>query len=261
MAFIIPEQIKTKIAALARANSEEEICGYAVLATNLVMPCENLATDKARTFRIDPDIHLQVLEAHSDAIIYHSHRGDDTAAILSETDIVASKALKMPYLLFHVDFAEWDYYDPSGLDPYPLLESPHSPKSVEFYLGHRWAWERWDCYSLFRNFYRGFLGIELKDFSRKGGEDSIASPDWNQYVQNYKSQGFRKLEPNEPIQNYDVLLMCLVGHQIHHSAIVVDAEKNQAIQMLGNDRLSEKFVITDSHLARTRLVIRHENLN
>jgi len=103
------------------------------------------------------------------------------------------------------------------------------------------------------------LGIELKDFSRKGGEESIASPDWTQYVDNYKSQGFRKLEHGEPIQNYDVLLMNLVGNQIHHAAIIVDGDKKLAIQMLGEGRLSEMFKVTDSHLTRTRLIIRHRN--
>ena len=259
MPFVIPEIIKSAIQDLAMTNPMEEVCGYAVLASGLVLPCENVAEDKAKTFGIDPETHLETMERHSDAIIYHSHVTDAVPAILSEADILASKALNIPYLVYHVDFAEWDYYDPSNLDPYPLVENPHPIDSVEFYLGKRWCWERFDCYTLFRNFYRGVLGIQLKDFSRKGGEESIASPDWNQYVDNYESQGFRKLEPNAPLQNYDVLLMNLVGNQIHHAAIVVDAQKKLAIQMLGEGRLSEMFKITDSHLTRTRLIIRHKN--
>jgi len=259
MPFVIPEIIKSAIKALAMANPMEEVCGYAVLDSGLVMPCENVAEDKSKAFRIDSETHLETIERYSDAIIYHSHVTDSVPAILSEADILASKALNIPYLVYHVDFAEWDYYDPSSLDPYPLVENPCSPKSIEFYLGHRWAWERFDCYSLFKNFYKGMLGIELKDFSRKGGEESIASPDWNQYVDNYQSQGFRKVKPDEPIQNYDVLLMCLVGNQIHHATIIVDAQKKVAIQMLGEGRLSEMFRVTDSHLTRTRLIIRHRN--
>jgi len=259
MSFVIPEIIKSAIKALALANPTKEICGYAILDSGLVMPCDNVATDKAKAFRIDSETHLEMIEAYSDAIIYHSHVTDSVPAILSEADILASKALNIPYLVYHVDFDEWDYYDPSSLDSYPLLPNPHPIDSVEFYLGKRWSWERFDCYTLFRNFYRGVLGIQLKDFSRKGGEESIASPDWNQYVDNYQSQGFRKLEPNAPLQNYDVLLMCLVGNQIHHAAIVVDAQKKLAIQMLGEGRLSEMFKVTDSHLTRTRLVIRHRN--
>ena len=259
MPFVIPELIKSAIKALALANPTKEICGYAVLDSGFVLPCENVAEDKARTFRIDPETHLETIETYPTAIIYHSHVTDAVPSTLSEADILASKALNIPYVVYHVDFDEWDYFDPSSLDPYPLVENPHSPKSVEFYLGHRWQWERFDCYTLFRNFYRGVLGIQLKDFSRKGGEESIVSSDWNQYVDNFESQGFRKVETGEPIQNYDVLLMCLVGNQIHHAAIIVDAQKKLAIQMLGEGRLSEMFKVTDSHLTRTRLVIRHRN--
>ena len=103
------------------------------------------------------------------------------------------------------------------------------------------------------------LGIKLRDFSRRGEENAILEITWNQYIDNYESQGFLSIPLDSPLQDNDVLLMTLVGDQIHHAVIVVDSFKGFGIQILGEDRVSERVSIGEAMIRRTKLIIRHKN--
>ena len=259
MKFDIPTEVKRQIRDHALSNSDIETCGYWLPSSDSLLVCENVANNPKTSFTIDPDYHISVVKRFPNAVIFHSHLGDDTPAILSQRDIIASKSLKMPYLVHHVDFNEWDYFDPANLNPYPLKNNPYSPDMIEFYLGIPWQWERFDCYSLWRNIYKGILGIDLRDFSRGGNEGVVTSPNWNQYLENYESQGFTAISKDEPLQNWDVLLMCLLGTQIHHALIVVDAANNIGVEIVGEGRVSERVKITKSHINRAKPIVRHKN--
>lgn len=259
MPFQIPAEVKNQIRKYALDNSNQEVCGYWLPSSNTILKTENVAHDPVNSFTIDPDYHLSVVKRFPNAIIFHSHLGESTPAILSQRDIISSKALKMPYLLYHVDFDEWDYFDPNSLDSYPLVENPYSPDMIEYYLGKPWQWDRWDCYTLWRNIYKGILDIELRDFSRGGNEGAVLSPSWNQYLENYESQGFTAVSKEQPLQNWDVLLMCLIGTQIHHALIVVDATNNIGVEIVGEGRVSERVKITKSHINRANPIVRHKN--
>lgn len=258
MTFVIPERIQKLISEDAK-SSDIEICGYWIPDRDLVIPAKNNHKKPSHHFHIDGEYHAFIIEKYPSAIIYHSHLGEDTSSILSHSDIESSKKLRVPYLVYHKDFDEWDYFDPLDLNPYPLIDRPYSTDNIDFYLGIPWQWDRFDCYSLFRNYYSGMLGIKLRDFSRKGEEGAIVSTTWNQYTDNYESQGFLSIPLDSELIDNDVLLMTLVGDQIHHAVIVVDAAKSIGIQILGEGRVSERVPIGEALRRRTKMSIRHKN--
>lgn len=259
MPFIIPDKIKNLIHLEAIKTPEIECCGYWIRDLDLLIPATNTHTKPKNNFSIDGNFHASIIERYPKAIIYHSHLGEDTPSYLSHKDIELSKRLKVPYLVYHRDFGEWDYFDPDSLNPYPLIDRPYSDDTVDFYIGIPWQWDRFDCYSLFRNYYRGVLGINLRDFSRKGEESSVTDPNWDQYTKHYKSQGFLSIPLDSKLQKNDVMLMTLVGDQIHHALIVLDPIKKIGMQILGEGRVSERVLITDAIRRRTRMIIRHKD--
>lgn len=254
MSFIIPDKIKSLI--IEQADTDIECCGYWIPSKGLVIPGKNIHLNPKSNFIIDGIYHISMITRYPDAVIYHSHLGEDTASLLSHQDIECSKRMKVPYLVYHRDFQEWDYFDPNNLNPYPLIDRPYSTDNIDFYLGIPWQWDRFDCYSLFRNYYKGMLGINLREFSRKGSEGVVTLPTWNQYTDNYESQGFNSIALESNLQKNDVMLMTLVGEQIHHAIIVID--ENVGIQILGEGRVSERVAIGESLRRRTRMIIRHQ---
>lgn len=259
MAFSIPETIKAQIKAQAILTPDREVCGYWVPSSGSIIPAKNLHPDPENFFQIDGDYHVSIITRYQDAIIYHSHVKESTPSHLSHNDIECSKRLRVPYITYHTQYNEWDYFDPSDLNPYPLIDRIHPPSSLEFYLGIPWQWNRWDCYSLFRAYYKGRLGIVLKDYSRLGDEDAISSTDWNQYIDNYKSQGFISIPIDSKLCDNDVLLMTLIGDRIHHALIVVDEAKSIGLHITGEDKVSKLVYIGDSIMRRTKMIIRHKN--
>ncbi len=268
--LIIPETIKAGIKEHAATLPNQEVCGYCFFDDGTVHSMLNIDPDPVNNFRIDPDTHINITETFTNPIIYHTHHGEGVPARLSDRDVIASKALKIPYLLYHSTFNQWDYFDPSDINPYPLINNNYTPDKVEFYLNYPWAFERSDCYALFRNYYRGRLGINLRDFPRGHSPSAVLDPGWNLFLDNYESEGFRLLDRDEELREHDVILMCLVGDNVHHCAIVVDAAKRHAIHVTcvdGDDgqlipKMSEKFVYGwhGYWYERTRAVIRHRSL-
>lgn len=270
MRIVIPQPIIDQIKDHAASKPNEEVCGYAFLDEGFSIPMNNVDPDPVNHFAIDPDDHLAIIETFANPVIYHTHHGDDVPGTLSDRDIIASKALKIPYLLVHTDYNHIDYFDPASINPYPLLDNPYHPSEVDFYLGVPWAFERSDCYALFRNYYRGVLGIELNDYPRGASPADVTLKTWNLFTDNYEREGFRKLDDDEPLQLHDVILMTLVGSQVHHCAIVIDADKRHCIHttcLQANDgtlipKLSERFVYGHRGywVDCTRLIIRHRSL-
>lgn len=256
MKFIIPDNIKALISEYANLT-DKEVCGYWIPSKDLVTPANNTHKTPESNFSIDGNYHVSIITRYPDAVIYHSHIGEATPSLLSHQDIECSKRMKVPYLTYHRDYREWDYFDPENLNPYPLIDNPYSIEIIDFYLGIPWQWDRFDCYSLFRNYYQGMLGIKLREFSRKGDEGSVIIPTWNQYTDNYESQGFTSIALDSTLQKNDVLLMTLVGEQIHHAVIVID--EGIGIQILGEGRVSERVAIGDSLRRRTKMIIRHQS--
>ena len=84
-------------------------------------------------------------------------------------------------------------------------------------LGREWVWGVTDCWSLVRDWYREEKQIELKDYQRSmTPEEFLKNPLFEEYA---TQTGFRELEPNEALQEGDVLLMSILHPTLNHVAI------------------------------------------
>ena len=251
---MLTTQIKRQIINQAIATPDVEICG-AILSNGEIVQMNNCADEPQHNFIIEQSEFDLV--ADSAVAIYHSHCLDSQPAILSPNDIANSKALKLPYVLYHTLFEQWDYYSPNDIYPYPLISNPWMPKELAYYLGWKFDYNRSDCYTLVRSYYKGILGVDLPDFPRNAINETI-SPDWDMFSDNFEKAGFRKLDADEPLQASDVILMCISGTQTHHSAILLDPKNGKALHNLGEGRMSELFMYGGYWLTATRFVCRYD---
>ena len=86
-------------------------------------------------------------------------------------------------------------------------------------MGREWVWGVTDCWSLVRDWYREEKQIELKDYQRSmTPEEFLKNPLFEEYA---IQTGFRELEPNEALQEGDVLLMSILHPTLNHVAILL----------------------------------------
>jgi proteasome lid subunit RPN8/RPN11 len=244
--------IKKQIIEEAIATPNQEICG-AVLNDGSIYPMVNYAVDPQNNFSLDPGEFDKIRSSVS--AIYHSHCLDSQPGQLSPIDIANSKALKLPYILFHRLFHEWDYYNPNDIYPYPLIPNPYLVKELGYYLGWRFEYNRCDCYTLIRSYYKGMLDIDIPDFHRNTIEE-IDNPEWNMFLKNFSKAGFEKLDPDETVVANDVILMSINGKTVHHAALLVNPSNGKAIHNLGEGRLSELFMYGGYWRDITRCIVR-----
>ena len=252
--FTLTTQIKQQIITHSQYLPSLEVCGF--ICENDAVPCPNIADTPQESFEISTDYFEEINAITPVLAIYHSHWQDSQPALLSPADISNSKASKIPYLLYHTAFGQWDYYDPNDIYPYPLTPNLHSLLELEYYLGWKFEYNRSDCYTLVRSYYKGMMDLELPDFPR-GDIEETTSPDWDMFRFNFEKVGFRQLETDEPLQANDVVLMCIAGDRTHHAAILLDPTNGKALHNLGEGRLSEIFMYGGYWVERTRYVIRY----
>lgn len=114
---MLTEQIKREIIAHSQYQNEIEICGL-ICEGGEVVPCVNSAQNPREEFEILTDVFLGINANNRVKAVYHSHWQDSDQSWLSAADVANSKALKLPYILYHSNFGEWDLYDPNNLYPY-----------------------------------------------------------------------------------------------------------------------------------------------
>lgn len=251
--FMLTSKIKRQIIEQAIAQPNQEICGV-VLTSGDIQPMENIAQDVQHNFLFNANAFDKV--ADSVVAIYHTHCIDSQPSQLSAVDIANSKASKLPYILFHRLFNEWDYYNPNDIYPYPLIPNPYIPKELGYYLGWQFEYNRCDCYTLMRSYYKGMLNIDLPDFPRHNIED-MEDPKWDMFLSNFKKVGFRQLEDGELLMPNDVILMSINGKTTHHAAILINPQQGKTLHNLGEGRLSEIFMYGGYWEKATRSVIRY----
>lgn len=197
-----------EIIEIAEANPTQEVCGY-VLGDRLIQ-CQNLADDPKEEFKLSaPD------EA---SCVWHSHVNGTID--FSVADIKASKWESHPYFLYCVGTGRTQYFDPNYTAPY---------------LGREFHWSWQNCYTLFQDYYRKELQIELPDFY-------LRSPDSYRYesvgyIEELPRHGFRQLSEDETIARNDVILMYMGTAIANHIAIMQDPDKGIILHHLV-DRLS-----------------------
>lgn len=150
---------------------------------------------------------------------FHTHFEDGDPSQLSENDIRESKLSEVPYLLYHVGFDEWDFFDPSEI--YPYINTPKvSPKTVDYYVGWKWEWNRCDCWGLVRAYCNGVLEYGLEDHVRPIDMKTCLEPGWDTFAQELlPDKGFEQVF-RKPIKD-DIVLMNLEGTTAHHVGVMI----------------------------------------
>jgi len=252
--FTLTNDIATAVIHQCRSVHNAEACGV-ILENGDVIALANKSADPSKEFEMGAEFE----QYRSKAIaIYHSHIDEGIPAELSSADIVNSKEVGIPYLCYHTIFAQWDYFDPFGLHPFPLeLNALQSPRQIEYYNLWRFVYGRSDCFSLVRAYYAGMLQIPLRDYSRIDLE-TCNTLGLNQFTPGrIREQGFRQLPKDTPIQDHDVLLINIGTPEPGHLAIVSNAEENQILHNLGEGRYSLIESLDTSLRNATACLFRH----
>lgn len=247
--YFTPDTLKA-VASHAASLPSEEVCGLIVRNHDgaiEVIESPNVAIDKQSSFAIDPKLYAAMKEYGKIEAIYHSHCSDDQPAQFGFDDIRQSKRSHHPYLLYHGITKEWDYFEPDNLNPFPLQQRNGLPQSIDFYLGWQWVWNRADCYTLLRNYYRGVVGIDLADYERSHSPKRQHLHPYKSFDVGMPEIDFVKLPPNSKLQNHDVMLMAIEGDVSHHCAIITDANQKHFIHHYTH-QLSEKAIWGEAYI-------------
>lgn len=233
-------QIKRQIEELAKANPQEEICGfiYADFSGNpLIYPCQNIAEDKKSEFLIDNEDYLKALALSSNLIlgVYHSH---PLSSGFSEADIESAEEICLPFYLYDTQANAWHEYIPSTYES--------STDCLRFVLGFQ------DCYGLVRNFFRKKYKCYLSDYDR---DESFCHEEQQVIMKSFEKEGFYKVDFNN-IQIDDVILFKSDKALPQHFGILIEPQI-----MLHHPRntLSRIEDITERWISRIVCVLRRKN--
>ncbi len=201
------------------------------------------------------------------AAVWHSHCLDSAPGMLTyeddpangvTSDITQAKLQRIPYVLYHTKFNEWDLYDPCSINLYPLQHPIERHSDPEQYSGIPYQWNRSDCLEVPRVALWGLYEIDLGIYLRSS-PDEYTMEGWQRYLDGFPKVGFTQIELYDTMRfkEGDCLLMQLPGHKtLHHLGVCVD-EKNQRMLHVFEGRVSEI-----EHIAKwrrfVRVMYRHE---
>ena len=199
-----------KEAALSHAKVEDpkESVGLLlnVKGKERYYPCNNLSITSYQCFVLDPEDYVRADSIGEITAIIHSH--PVTPPTPSQADLVSCEDSNLPWHIVNPKTEQWGYCEPSGYKA-PII-------------GREWVWGITDCWSLVRDWYKEQKNIELRDWKRPTTpEDFLKDPMFERCA---KATNFKELEPNEKLENGDLLFMSIMGNGLNHVAIFLDGD-------------------------------------
>lgn len=140
--MILTLETRQKIRNLAANNPKEEICG--LIVNSDAFSCKNVSIDPAQNFVLSPLDYLKASKAGKIQAIFHSHIGPKEEASLIDKDSAAKHNL--PIITYNLPNDCFDEFSQN-------MGISHVGK--DFKLGKS------DCFTLFLDYYKEELGIEL----------------------------------------------------------------------------------------------------
>ena len=197
----LSERLKTEILAHAKAEDPRECCGLiaVVKGRRRYIPCANIAATPDKHFILDPADYAAAEDQGEIVAVVHSH--PVTQPTPSPADRLSCNATGLPWLIVNPKIETWGGCEPDH------FELP--------YVGREFVFGVVDCYTLVRDWYAREWSLELADFSRR---DQFWERGENLYVDNYASQGFRRIDFSE-LAYGDIMLMQL-GSPLHNHAAI-----------------------------------------
>ena len=199
-----------KEAALSHAKVEDpkESVGLLlnVKGKERYYPCNNLSMTSYQCFVLDPEDYVRADSIGEITAIIHSH--PVTPPTPSQADLVSCEDSNLPWHIVNPKTEQWGYCEPSGYKA-PII-------------GREWVWGINDCWSLVRDWYKEQKNIELRDWKRPTTpEDFLKDPMFERCAE---ATNFKELEPNEKLENGDLLFMSIMGNGLNHVAIFLDGD-------------------------------------
>jgi proteasome lid subunit RPN8/RPN11 len=222
----------------AKREDPRECCGLiaVVKGRRRYFPCRNIANTPDEHFVLSGEDYAATEDEGEIIAIVHSHPATNPAP--SAADQVACEKSGLPWFIVNPKTEGWGYCEPNG------FELP--------YVGREFVFGVVDCYTLCRDWYRKELRLDLGDYQRR---DQFWERNENLYVDNFRSEGFRKI-PFDELQYGDALLMHLGSSLPNHAAIYIG---NQQILHHVQKRLSSRDVLGSYYMKNTAMVLRHES--
>jgi len=195
---MINDTIINDINVHVQANPEREICG--VIGTShrklKYIPCRNIAAQNNH-FVIDPQDYADAEDNYEILCIVHSHININPQP--SQADLVGIEKSGLPWLIMNHPVGNWTVSYPNN------YEAP--------YVGREFSHGILDCYSIWRDYYKRELGIEMVDYDR-GVEWWLKGDDL--YEKNYTDAGFVVVDD---LQVHDIILMKVGSPVANHAAV------------------------------------------
>lgn len=234
----LSDRLKAEILDHAKKEDPRECCGLIVVVKGRrrYIPCRNAAATPDEHFVIETKDY-EAAEDQGDVIaIVHSHPASRPEP--SQADRVGCNASGLPWIIVNPKIEAWGICKP---DDYELP-----------YVGREFVFGIVDCYSLVRDWYDRELGIKLDNFERR---DRFWERGENLYLDNYASQGFRKI-PFDELTHGDSLLMHLGSSLPNHAAIYIG---DQQILHHVQGRLSSRDLLGGYYVKCSACALRHES--
>ena len=234
----LSERLKAEILAHAKAEDPRECCGLiaVVKGRRRYIPCRNIAATPDEHFILDPADYVAAEDQGEIVAVVHSH--PTTQPTPSPADRISCNATGLPWVIVNPKIDAWGGCEPEH------FELP--------YVGREFVFGVVDCYTLVRDWYAREWSLKLADFSRR---DRFWERGENLYVDNYASQGFRRIDFTE-LAYGDLLLMQLGSPLPNHAAIYLG---DQQILHHIQGRLSSRDVLGGYYVKNTAMVLRHES--
>lgn len=159
--------------------------------------------------------------------LVHTHNGEYTNPQLSTQDIVTSKKLDIPVLMYHQTFKKWDLYNPLFPHPYPLKIKYNKGLSIRDYVGLQYEILRCDCYSYVREVLRGVYKKEVIDAYKNVDVNNLDFKKIYALFSKPQDYGFKSVQK---IEDADVTLLQISQTIPYHVAVIEKA--NPPINLL-----------------------------
>ena len=169
-------------------------------------PCENLSITANYQFILNPEDYVKADKLGDIIAIVHSH--PNTPPQASEADLVSCEDSNLPWYIVNPITEEWAECLPKAYVP--------------DLLGRSWIWGVTDCWSLVRDWYKETKNIELRDWERPLTHDEFV--DNPMFESCAWRTGFRKLRPDERLENGDLIFMSICSAGLNHVAIFLDGD-------------------------------------
>jgi proteasome lid subunit RPN8/RPN11 len=193
-----PQKLIDKAVDHCKSVYPEEGCGF--ILEDAFVPCENVAVDKVKNFKID----LKEFTKYNEDIkaIIHSHADYPH---ISKHDMISQKNIEIPFGVVFLKNGALDKVAFFGdqIQPYELLERP-------FIHGI------FDCYALMRDYHR-LEGHLIKDYPRENlwweTEPSMLEDLCN-------DAGYDFIDESQ-VKKGDIIFMKILADVTNHSAVYI----------------------------------------